>query len=185
MMQFVLEMLLLATLTLLGITGWGMNVLGMPGNWVIVALGVGCFFLTSEGKAAHVGGLSLGLMIGVALLGEVLEFAASAMGASRLGASKRATALAIVGSIGGAIVGLFVGGIIPIPIVGSVIGSLLLGGLGAAAGAVGGERWAGKTWDDSMQVGHAAFWGRLLGTIGKAVCGTAACVVFLVAIWSR
>jgi uncharacterized protein len=183
-MQFTLEIIILVTLTLLGLSGWIMNVLGMPGNWIIVALGVGAYFLTEESQMAHVGLIPLIMMVAIAGVGELLEFAASALGASRLGASKRATLLAIVGSIVGAIVGLFVGGVIPIPVVGSVIGSLLLGGAGAAAGAVGGERWAGKSWDDSLQVGQAAFWGRLLGTIGKAVCGTVACATFLFAIWS-
>jgi uncharacterized protein len=183
-MQFTLEITLLVTLTLFGLAGWIMNVLGMPGNWLIVSLGAGCYFLTKDDHAVHINLFPLIMMLAVAGFGELLEFAASALGASRLGASKRANLLAIVGSIGGAIVGLFAGGIIPIPIVGSVIGSLLLGGLGAAAGAVGGERWAGKSWDDSLQVGHAAFWGRLFGTVGKAVCGTAACVIFLVALWS-
>lgn len=184
-MQFTIDLIILLTLTLLALSGWAMNVLGMPGNWLIVALATGLFFLAGEGKSAHVGLLSLCVITGVALLGELLEFAASALGASRLGASKRATALAIVGSIAGAIFGLMAGGIIPIPIIGSLIGSLLLGGLGAAIGAVSGERWAGKSWDDSMQVGHAAFWGKLLGTFGKAVCGTAACAIFLIAIWAK
>ncbi len=183
-MQFTIDLILMLTFTLLGLTGWMMNVLGMPGNWVIVALGAGSYFLVNDERSIHVGLVSLVIIVAIALLGELLEFAASAMGASRLGASKRATVLAVIGSIGGAIVGLMAGSIIPIPIVGSLIGSLLLGGLGAAAGAVGGERWAGKSWDESMQVGHAAFWGRLLGTLGKAVCGTIACAVFLTAIWS-
>lgn len=183
-MQFTIDILLLLTFTLLGLTGWIMNVLGMPGNWVIVALSAGSYFLVNDGRSLHVGLASLAAIVVVALLGELLEFAASAMGASRLGASKRATVLAVVGSIVGAIVGLMAGGFIPIPIIGSLIGSLLLGGLGAATGAVGGERWAGKSWDDSMQVGHAAFWGKLLGTLGKAVCGTIACGVFLTAIWA-
>lgn len=182
-MQYTLEISLLLTLTLSGLAGWMMNVLGMPGNWLIVALGAGCYFLTREEHVVHVGLFPLIMMVVVAGLGELMEFAASAMGASRLGASKRANLLSIVGSIAGAVVGLFAGGIIPIPVVGSVIGSLLLGGVGAATGAVCGERWAGKSWDDSLQVGHAAFWGRLLGTVGKAVCGTVACVIFLVAIW--
>jgi hypothetical protein len=175
---------LVIALTLAGLAGWGMNVLGMPGNWIIVGLALLGTFGFQPDVRPHVS-LGIGiLLLAIAGLGELLEFAASALGVSRLGASKRATALAIVGSIVGAVAGLFAGSIIPIPILGSVIGSLLLGGAGAAAGAVGGERWAGREWDESLQVGHAAFWGRLLGTVGKAVCGTAACVVFLVAVWS-
>jgi len=184
-MQSTLEIAFLVGLTLSALVAWAMNVLGMPGNWLAVAMGVGAHFLFSPDRMAHVGLIPLGIMIFAALLGELLEFAASALGASRLGASKRSSALAIVGAMVGAIVGLFAGSIIPIPIVGQVIGSLLFGSIGAAIGAVGGERWVGKSWDESLQVGHAAFWGRLLGTVGKAVCGTLACVVFIFAIWSR
>ncbi len=68
-------------------------------------------------------------------------------------------------------------------LLGPVLVSLLLGASGAFAGALVGERWAGKDWDLSIQIGTAAFWGRLLGTVGKAVCGTIACGVFLSAIW--
>jgi uncharacterized protein YqgC (DUF456 family) len=183
-MHWALEISVGVALTLAALVAWAMNVLGMPGNWLAVAMGVGAYFLAAPDSSVHVGLVTLAIMLFAALLGELLEFAASALGASRLGASKRASALAIVGAMAGAIFGLFAGSVIPVPIVGQVIGSLLFGSIGAAAGAVGGERWVGKSWDESLQVGHAAFWGRLLGTVGKAVCGTLACVVFMVAIWS-
>ena len=123
-------------------------------------------------------------MLIFALIGEGLEFAASALGVSRLGASRWSATLSVLGSILGAIVGLFAGTLIPIPIVGNLIGSLLLGGVGAFGGAVAGERWiVGRSWDDCFEVGNAAFWGRLLGTVGKAACGTVVAILFLVAIW--
>lgn len=184
-MQFAFEITILVVLTLVAIMAWAMNVLGMPGNWITVAIGAGAYFLSSPEKSAHIGLITLGVLLAAALLGEFLEFVAGALGASRLGASKRSSALAIVGAMTGALVGLFAGSIIPIPIVGQVLGSLLFGSLGAATGAVGGERWVGKNWEESLQVGHAAFWGRLLGTVGKVVCGTLACAVFLVAIWTK
>jgi len=184
-MQLTLEITLLVLLSLTAIVAWAMNVLGMPGNWLVVALGVATYFLSSSEKSIHVGLVALGIMVAAALIGEALEFVAGALGASRLGASKRSSALAIVGAMTGALVGLFAGSIIPIPIVGQVLGSLLFGSVGAATGAIGGERWAGKNWDESLQVGHAAFWGRLFGTVGKVVCGTLACAIFLFSIWTR
>lgn len=183
-MQLAFEITILVVLTLVAIAAWAMNVLGMPGNWIAVSIGVATYFFGSPETSAHVGLIPLGIMIVAALLGELLEFVAGALGASRLGASKRASALAIVGAMLGAFLGLFAGAMIPIPIVGSVIGSLLFGSIGAATGAVGGERWVGKTWDESLQVGHAAFWGRLLGTVGKVVCGTIVCAVLVFNIWS-
>lgn len=170
-------------LTLFALVGLAANLLGMPGNWLVVLLAAGCLWLQPESQLSHVAVLPFASIVAAAILGEVLEFAASAMGASRKGGSKRATALAIVGSIGGAVVGLFAGTAIPIPIIGNLIGSLLLGAAGAFGGAIVGERWAGKDWDQSIEIGNAAFWGRLLGTVGKAVCGTIACGIFLAAIW--
>ena len=168
-------------LTLLAAMGWILNVLGMPGNWLVVLLGGLCFWFRTEEQATHIALATLLVMLLAAVIGELLEFAAGALGASRRGATKRGTALAICGSIAGAIAGLFVG--TPIPIIGSLVASLLLGAAGAFSGAVLGERWAGKEWDASVEIGNAAFWGRLLGTVGKAVCGTIVAMVFFAAIW--
>lgn len=169
--------------TLLAIVGWGGNLLGLPGNWLIVALALGGWYWAPEDSRIYVAGTPVTILLTTALLGELFEFVASALGASRMGGSKRGTVLALLGSIGGAIVGLFCGTLIPIPVLGSLIASLVLGASGAFVGAVAGERWAGKDWEVSFQIGNAAFWGRLLGTVGKAVCGTIACAIFLVAIW--
>lgn len=178
-----LDISLAILLTVLALAGWLLNVLGMPGNWILVALGGACYWFRPESYMTHMALLTLASMIAVAGLGELLEFVASALGAKRQGATTRGTALAILGSVVGAIAGLFFGTAIPIPIVGNVIGSLLLGAAGAFAGAIAGERWAGKDWDTSLQIGSAAFWGRLLGTIGKVVCGTVVCAVFMAAVW--
>ena len=155
----------------------------MPGNWLIVLMAGLCLGLAPETGMVHIGWASFTAILIIAVLGELFEFAASALGANRLGGSKRGALLAIVGSITGAIVGFFFGSIIPIPIVGSVLASLLLGGGGAFVGTLAGERWAGKDWDASLKIGSAAFWGRLLGTVGKAVCGSVACALFLLALW--
>ena len=168
-------------LSLIAITAWGANILGLPGNWVIVATAIGCAWWVPETRFWNVSFYVAIAILVVAAIGEALEFAASAVGASRLGGSKRGVALSLLGSITGAIVGLFFGS--AIPVVGNVIASLLLGATGAFLGAMLGERWAGKDWNDSIEIGSAAFWGRLLGTVGKAVCGTAACGLFLAGLW--
>lgn len=178
-----LELTLSTVLSLVALTAWAANLLGMPGNWVMAAAAALSLWLSPESSRYYVGWLPLIGIVFVAGLGELLEFAAGALGAQRVGGTRRGTILAIVGSVVGAIVGLFVGTAIPPPILGNVIASLLLGASGAFAGAIAGERWAGKDWDSSLQVGGAAFWGRLLGTVGKAVCGTVVCGVFLAAIW--
>ncbi len=176
-----LDVLIAVTLSLVALTGWLANVLGMPGNWLIVLCALGCAWWGPESRLWNVSWSIVAAIIIVALLGELLEFAASAIGARRLGGSKRGAVLALAGSIVGAITGLFFGS--AVPVVGNVVASLLLGGFGAFCGAILGERWAGKDWNDSIEIGNAAFWGRLLGTVGKAVCGTIACGLFIVGVW--
>jgi hypothetical protein len=56
---------------------------------------------------------------------------------------------------------------VPIPVIGSVVAAVLFAGLGAMAGAILGEVSAGQRLDTSWQIGKAAFWGRLAGTLGK------------------
>lgn len=178
-----LEIVLVITLTLIGLGGWIANILGMPGSWFTVVLATLCLWLRPDDVGSHIGWGPLIALVFVAGFGELLEFAAGALGASRLGGSVRGSVLAIGGSIAGAIAGLFFGNVIPIPIVGPLVASLILGACGAFSGAIAGERWAGKDWDSSIEIGTAAFWGRLLGTVGKAVCGTIVCGIFLIAIW--
>ena len=183
MFESSIEIGLAIVLSLIAVVGWSANIVGLPGNWLIVLTAVLCWWLRPEAAPTHIG-LPVWLSIlAAAVLGEILEFIAGALGASRMGGSRRGALLAIVGSIGGAVVGLFVGTAIPIPIVGNLIASLLMGAAGAFAGAIAGERWAGRDWEASLQIGSAAFWGRLLGTVGKAVCGTVACGIFLAALW--
>ena len=176
-----LDITLALLLSLIAIGAWMANILGLPGNWAIVASAIGCAWWVPETRFWSLSWYLAAAILAVALIGETLEFAASAVGTSRLGGSKRGVVLSIIGSIAGAIVGLSLGSVIPI--VGNVIASLLLGASGAFAGAMLGERWAGKDWNASIEIGGAAFWGRLLGTVGKAVCGTAACGLFLAGLW--
>ncbi len=175
------EIFIATILSSIALIGWLANVLGMPGNWLIVLSAIGCAWMGPGNGFWSMSWTMVVIIVAVALLGELLEFAASAIGTSRLGGSKRGAVLAIVGSIGGAITGLFFGSVVPI--IGNVIASLLLGASGAFFGYILGERWAGKNWEDSIEIGHAAFWGRLLGTVGKAVCGTLACGLFLAGVW--
>ena len=55
----------------------------------------------------------------------------------------------------------------------AVVGTLLGAGLGATAGAILGESWKGTDIDQALRVGHAAFWGRLTGSLAKIVVASA------------
>jgi uncharacterized protein len=176
-----LDIALALLLTLLACACWGANLLGLPGNWGLVALGTGCWALLPPDYRSYVAATPLMVIVAVAVIGEIFELIAGALGASRLGGSRRGALLAVAGSFAGGLLGLALGA--PIPVIGSIVAALIGSGLGALAGAVIGERWVGKDWEQSLQVGRAAFWGRLLGTLAKAFCGTIAAVVFVVAIW--
>jgi uncharacterized protein YqgC (DUF456 family) len=160
---------------------WALNVIGLPGNWLVLAAAVLYAVLTPSDQSLGIEWPTLAALLVLALFGELLEFLASALGASQAGGSRRSAALALGGSLVGGVLGLFVG--FPIPVIGPVVAALLLGGAGALVGAALGERWKGRNWDDSVRVGQAAFWGRLLGTLGKAFVGTLMMILILVALF--
>ncbi len=148
---------------------------------MMVGLGIALFWFNPEESSLHIPLWAVAILIAIAILGEVIEFAAGAAGVGKKGGAKRSAALAVVGSLLGGIFGLVVGS--PIPVIGNVVGAVLFAGIGAAGGAILGERWVGKNWEGSIDVGVGAFWGRLFGTIGKSLCGVAQAVLFLFQIW--
>ncbi len=82
----------------------------------------GLFMAAWADGFAHVGTWALVLLGIMALLTYVVDFAASAVGAKKFGASRRA----MIGAVVGAVVGLFFGlvGVIIGPFIGAVIGEL-------------------------------------------------------------
>ncbi len=175
-----MEVIWAVVLVLILLAFWIANLVGLPGNWLmLVAVVVYWSFVPMHVRLHFHWGVLVVLAV-AALAGEVVEFAASAMGASKAGGSKRSAALALAGSLVGAIAGLFIG--LPIPVLGQIAGALLLGGLGAMGGAMLGEHWKGRTPEEGLKVGQAAFWGRLWGTLGKLACGGVMLVVVLIAL---
>ncbi|MEM9644532.1 MAG: DUF456 domain-containing protein [Planctomycetota bacterium] len=148
---------------------WAANLLALPGNWGIVALASCYAWLGPEEGRFGMGAGAVGALFLLGLLGEGLEFVAGALGASRAGASRRATIYSIGGSMIGALGGAFVG--IPIPLIGPILAALLFGGLGATAGAIYAEATDGKPWRESWVIGRSAFVGRTLGTAAKSLVG--------------
>jgi len=159
------------------LAAWGLNLLGLPGNWISLAA-VACYaWLGPADQRLAIGGWVVGGVLLLAILGEVLELAAGAAGAARAGASRRSAVMAVAGSLAGSLLGAIVG--LPIPLIGSLVAIVLGAGLGALAGAMLGEWWKGRGLDSSWQVGRAAFWGRLFGTAGKLTAGAAILAVVL------
>ena len=71
----------------------------------------------------------LGVAVGLAVLGEVLEFVLGAAGSRRTGGSTRGAVLALVGSIVGGLMGIA----LPVPLVGPLLGACLGAFVGALA----------------------------------------------------
>ena len=162
-------------LALLVVAGWFAQLVGLPGNWLIVAVVAAYAWWIPPDASTAIGFDTVIALIALAVIGELAEFAAAALGVTRAGGSRRGAVLALVGSMIGGVVGLFVG--LPIPIVGSLAAAIVFGGLGALAGAILGESWKGRDFDSSLEIGKAAFIGRVLGTVAKLIVGTIMVVV--------
>lgn len=158
---------------------WTFNFFALPGNWGIVGLaGLFVWAAPAGGGSPGLTWETVGLMLVIAIGGEVLEFAAGAAGAARQGASRRAIALALIGTVAGSIIGA-IGGL-PVPIAGPLIGALLGGAGGAFAGAYLGEMWKHGGSAQGVTVGWGAAIGRLLGTLGKLAIGVVLIVILAV-----
>lgn len=173
-------LLIALTMLLLCAVSWLGNLVALPGNWgMVLILGIYAWIAPDDQRMGFGPAVVLTALV-FALLGELFEFAASALGAKRAGASRKSTLFALIGSFAGAIIGAIVG--IPIPIFGPIIAAILFAGLGAMAGAIYGERSNGREWKESWSIGHAAFWGRTLGTFGKISAGIAILVLAILGV---
>jgi uncharacterized protein YqgC (DUF456 family) len=179
-MEMALAITLVVALLLLVMAGWLATLVGLPGNWLILATASIYGWLVPAERTIDVGWNWIGALLVLAVLGELFEFLAGAVGTAHAGGSRRSAVFALVGSFTGGITGAIVG--VPIPIVGSLVGALLFSGLGAAAGAIFGEWSRGEELRNTMRVGQGAFLGRLLGTGAKVLVGSVMATIVLVAL---
>jgi uncharacterized protein len=147
-----------------GLAGLVLIPFGLPGLWVIVLGILGYGWMTDFRTLSM---WFLILIIGLALLGEVLEAWVGFRYAQKYGGSSRAGWGALVGGLIGAIVG------VPIPIIGSVIG----GFVGAFVGAALFEYTRAKQSGMAAKAG----WGAVLGRAAAAALEMARGIVMLVA----
>jgi uncharacterized protein YqgC (DUF456 family) len=167
-------------LVVCSVVAWLLNLVTLPGNWMIVG-GAALFAWLLPENAGR--GISWNIVIVLAVLaaiGEVIEFAAGAAGAAKQGASRRAIALSMAGAIVGSIAGLAVGAPIPIPLVGPLVMAILGGAAGAFGGAYLGETWKGRDESARTAAGRGAFFGRIWGTVGKFAVGA---VILAIVAW--
>jgi len=147
-------------MTLVAILGWmlftfavviglALDLVGLFGNWVILAALATVWALTGF---EHFGVWALLGLVALAGLGEVVEFLAAGYGASRFGGSKGGVVAALVGCVIGGVVGT------PwFPILGTLVGACL----GAFIGATAYEFLSGN------RSAHEALWTGLGATLGK------------------
>ncbi len=148
---------------------WLSNLLSLPGNWVFLGLAALFWYFAPQEGERGLTGTTIVILLGLAVLGEVLEFAAGAVGAAKQGASRRSVWLSLIGAIAGSVAGAIVG--LPIPLVGSLLAALVGGAGGAFVGAYLGEAWNRASRKQSLAVATGAFKGRLWGTAAKFAVG--------------
>ena len=122
---------------------WILTMLGLPGNWLMVAATAAYSYWTPANSPATLGWRTVVTVLVFAALGEIIELVAGALGVARTGGSRRMPVMALAGSLVGSVLGVVVG--VPIPVVGSVIAAVFFAGIGAMTGAILGELSAGQT----------------------------------------
>jgi uncharacterized protein YqgC (DUF456 family) len=141
-------------------------VFSIPGAWIMLALAAVIELFDQlylpDGRQQTFDWWVLGVCLGLVALSELLEFAAGAAGAKTGGASRRGMIGALIGGIAGAIL---LTGLVPIPIIGSLIGAMIGSFAGAVIGEVSGQQ--PKSVGGSMKPALGATIGRLAGTMGK------------------
>jgi uncharacterized protein len=134
----------------------------LPGVPLIFA---GMVVAASIDDFQRIGWLTITVLGVLTVVGFVVDFAASALGAKRIGASTRA----IWGAIIGTLIGLFFGivGLIFGPFIGAVIGEITVHGRLGTAGRIGVATWVGL----------------LFGTLVKLAIAFSMLGIFLFAYW--
>ncbi|HXL10302.1 MAG TPA: DUF456 family protein [Gemmatimonadales bacterium] len=155
-------------LGLCSIAGLVLVALGLPGLWLICAAVLVFGLLTSFHA---IGFVTITIMVGLALLGELLELWLGFGLARRYGASPRAGWGALLGGLVGAVVG------VPVPVVGSVIGAIL----GCFAGATIFEYATTRTAGTAVRAGWGALLGRVAASAAKVALGIVMTIVAIVA----
>lgn len=158
---------------LMQVVGLFLNLLGVPGLWVMLAATGVYAFIT---EMAYIGWPGLIAMFILALAAEIVEFVAGAAGSKQAGGSKRSMLGAIVGALIG---GIFGTGLLPV--IGTLIGAIL----GAFVGAVIVELMIRQDVEHSVRVGIGAAKGRFWGTVFKSAFGLAMMGVAAWAGWPK
>ncbi|HKE90045.1 MAG TPA: DUF456 domain-containing protein [Gemmatimonadales bacterium] len=142
---------------------------GLPGLWLMVLGVIGYGWLTGFHA---VGAWIIVLVVGLAFVGEIVEWWLGFRFAIKYGGSRRAGWGALIGGIVGAVVG------VPVPVIGSVIGAFIGSFAGAALFEYTRERHAGV----AVRAGWGAMLGRAVAAGAKIALGLVIAVVAVVVV---
>ena len=171
MLEITLLIFAIVALLLINAAGVVLTAIQLPGTWLMIVATAAFAWWRWDDEHFTYGWWTLASLLVLALIGELIEFAASAVGSIAVGGAKRGAAISSVTALVGAIAGAF---LIPIPIVGTLIGAAVGAGLGASAG----DKWAGRSWSETAQGFKGAAVGKLGGAAGKLLV---AAIMWLVA----
>ncbi len=168
----VIAVVLLITLNTAGVA---LTAFQLPGNWLTAAACAAFAWYRWGAEHWSFGIPAVAIVLGLAALGELLEFITGALGSATVGGSKRGSILSIPAALVGAIAGsLF----IPVPVLGTLVGAAAGGGLGALAG----DKWAGRPWGQAFKAAGGAAVGKVTGTVLKLIVGVAQWITAVVAL---
>ena len=159
------DLLPITVLAVSFVAGLVLAPLGLPGLWVMV-LGTVAYGWMTDFRT--IGIVTLAVVVGLAVVGEIAEAWLGFRYARRYGGSSRAGWGALLGGIVGAVIG------VPVPLIGSVIGAFVGSFAGAAALEYLGSWRAGTA--------LSAGWGAVLGRAAAAAAKIALGVVLVVVV---
>ncbi|WP_022661630.1 DUF456 domain-containing protein [Paucidesulfovibrio longus] len=148
-----------------------LNIFSLPGNWLLALFAGAWVYLRPD---HGLGWVFVGVLAGIALVGEAVEWAAQSWGARRYGASGRGNFGGIVGALVGAVIGApFLLG------VGALIGALV----GAYAGCFVFELTKGRPRAEANRASMGAFFGKSLGMTVKLALGLTMFLLCVPRVW--
>ena len=149
--------------------------LRLPGVWLICAAGLGYGWWT-DWQVVGVG--MIVVLIVISMVAEALEFLASVVTAHKVGASKRAAWGGLLGAFLGMI---FLSFLVPIPVLGTVVGALV----GCFCGAAIGEMTLRKRLVQGTRVGFFSALGFAAGMVIKMAITLGMAVLLMTVVLTR
>ena len=154
---------IITALVLACLAGVVMTALRLPGTWLIAGAALGYGWWSGW---MGIGTALACIVVAIAIVGEIMEFALTAITAQKAGASRQA---AWGGLIGGFLGMLFLASLLslPMPIVGTMIGAIAGALVGCFGGAMIAELAVRKKLAQSTKVGLFSALGFVLGMTAK------------------